>query len=98
VTAPGGCWPRHGPWCWDLVIEQLGCVDLRAVALSSSGSDASKLGDLYDDAEIVRSAVADVDGSVVICAHSYGGAPVTEALASIGKVRRWSTSAHGRAT
>jgi pimeloyl-ACP methyl ester carboxylesterase len=49
--------------------------------------DASR-GDLYDDAKIVRSAVADVDGPVIICAHSYGGAPVTEALASIGKVRR----------
>jgi hypothetical protein len=31
------------PWCW----EQLSGVELRAVALSSSGSDPSKLGDLY---------------------------------------------------
>jgi pimeloyl-ACP methyl ester carboxylesterase len=78
----------HGPWCWELLIEQLSGVALRTVALSSSGSDPSKLGDLYDDAEIVRSAVVDVDGPVVVCAHSYGGAPVTEALAGEGKVRR----------
>ncbi len=52
----------HGPWCWELLIEQLSGVELRTVALASSGSDPSTLGDLYDDAETVRSAVADVDG------------------------------------
>jgi pimeloyl-ACP methyl ester carboxylesterase len=79
-----GAW--HGPWWWDLVIEQLSGVEVRAVALSSSGSDPLELGDLYDDAEIVRAVVANVDGPVVVCAHSYGGAPVTEALAGMGNV------------
>jgi pimeloyl-ACP methyl ester carboxylesterase len=69
------------------VIERLSDLDIRTIALSSSGPDPSKLGDLYDDAEIVRSVVADVDGPVVVCAHSYGGAPVTEALIGMGKVR-----------
>ncbi len=80
-----GAW--HGPWCWDLVIEQLSGVNIRTIALPSSGHDPSKLGDLYNDAEIVRSVVADVEGPVVVCAHSYGGAPVTEALVGMGKVR-----------
>lgn len=81
-----GAW--HGPWCWELLMEQLSGVEVRTVALSSSGSDPSNLGDLYEDAAIVRSVVAEVDGPVVVCAHSYGGAPVTEALAGMGKVRR----------
>ncbi len=81
-----GAW--HGPWCWELLIKQLSKSEPRTVALSSSGSDPSKLGDLYDDAEIVRSAVAGVNGPVVVCAHSYGGAPVTEALAGESKVKR----------
>lgn len=81
-----GAW--HGPWVWELLREQLSGVAVRTVALSSSGSDPAKLGDLYEDAAIVRSVVADVDGPVVVCAHSYGGAPVTEALVDIGQVRR----------
>ena len=52
------------------------------------GNDPSKLGDLYEDAEIVRSAVGDVEGLVVVCAHSYGGAPVTEVLVGMRKVGR----------
>jgi alpha-beta hydrolase superfamily lysophospholipase len=82
----------------DLVIERLSGVDVRTIALPSSGHEPSKLGDLYNDAEIVRSVVADVEGPVVICAHSYGGAPVTEALVGMGKVRHLVTSVHGRAT
>ena len=81
-----GAW--HGPWCWQLLREQLRGVEVRAVALSSSGSDPSKLGDLYEDAEIVRSVVTDVKGPVVVCAHSYGGAAVTEALVDMRNVRR----------
>jgi pimeloyl-ACP methyl ester carboxylesterase len=81
-----GAW--HGPWCWQLLRDQLRGVEVRAVALSSSGSDPSKLGDLYEDAEIVRSVVTDVKGPVVVCAHSYGGAAVTEALVDMRNVRR----------
>lgn len=80
-----GAW--HGPWCWELLMEQLSGVEVRAVALSSSGSDPSQLGDLYADAEIVRSVVAEVDGPVVVCAHSYGGAPVAEALVGMGNLK-----------
>jgi pimeloyl-ACP methyl ester carboxylesterase len=81
-----GAW--HGPWCWQLLMEQLTGVEVRAVSLSSSGNDPSKLGDLYEDAEIVRSVVGDVEGPVVVCAHSYGGAPVTEPLVGMRNVGR----------
>ena len=81
-----GAW--HGPWCWQLLMEQLTGVEVRAVSLSNSGNDPSKLGGLYEDAEIVRSVVGDVEGPVVVCAHSYGGAPVTKALVGMRNVGR----------
>ena len=32
-----GAW--HGPWCWELLMEQLSGVEVRAVTLASSSSD-----------------------------------------------------------
>lgn len=81
-----GAW--HGPWCWQLVINELPDVDVRTVALPSSGNDPATLGDLRDDAAAVASAVAAIDGPVVVVAHSYGGIPVTEALGAADNVRR----------
>jgi pimeloyl-ACP methyl ester carboxylesterase len=79
-----GAW--HGPWAWDRLAGQLADVQVRTVALPSSGPDPAALGDLYADAEAVRSVVAGIDGPVVVCAHSYGGAPVTEGVAGLGNV------------
>lgn len=81
-----GAW--HGPWCWRQLIDELPDVDVRTVALPSSGGFPGALGDLRDDAAAVAEAVAAVDGPVVVVAHSYGGAPVTEALGSADNVRR----------
>ncbi|WP_329218769.1 alpha/beta hydrolase [Streptomyces sp. NBC_01485] len=91
-----GAW--HGPWCWRQLIDELPDVDVRTVALPSSGSSSGGdpgapggpgvLGDLRDDAAAVAEAVAAIDGPVVVVAHSYGGVPVTEALGSVGDVRR----------
>ncbi|WP_214368955.1 alpha/beta hydrolase [Pseudonocardia sp. H11422] len=79
-----GAW--HGPWCWDRLVDELTGVEVRTVALPSVGPDPAALGDLYADAEAVRSVVAGIDGPVVVCAHSYGGAPVTEGVAGLGNV------------
>jgi pimeloyl-ACP methyl ester carboxylesterase len=79
-----GAW--HGPWAWRRIVEELGDLDVRTVALPSVGPDLSALGDMHTDAEAVRAAVAVVDGPVVVCAHSYGGVPVTEALAGVPNV------------
>jgi pimeloyl-ACP methyl ester carboxylesterase len=76
-----GAW--HGPWCWERVIRELDDLDVRAVALPSTGSDPDSLGDLHDDVDAIRAEVRDIDGPVVICGHSYGGAPVTEAVAGL---------------
>ena len=79
-----GAW--HGPWAWRRLVEELADLDVRAVTLPSAGQDRSALGDLHSDAEAVRAAVTLVDGPVVVCAHSYGGVPVTEALAGVPNV------------
>jgi pimeloyl-ACP methyl ester carboxylesterase len=50
-----------------------------AVPLPSCGEAEEALGDLYDDVDACRQAVAAVDGPVVLCGHSYGGMIITEA-------------------
>jgi pimeloyl-ACP methyl ester carboxylesterase len=79
-----GAW--HGPWVWRRIVEELADLDVRTVTLPSVGPDLSALGDLHTDAEAVRAAVTVVDGPVVVCAHSYGGVPVTEGLAGVSNV------------
>lgn len=81
-----GAW--HGPWAWDQLRRNLPDLDTRAVDLPSSGSDPDRLGDLYDDADILRAAVADVDGPVAVVAHSYGGMVATEALTEVSNVQQ----------
>ncbi|HLU58317.1 MAG TPA: alpha/beta hydrolase [Pseudonocardia sp.] len=79
-----GAW--HGPWAWRRLVEELTDLDVRTVALPSVGPDPRALGDMHTDAEAVRAAIAVVDGPVVVCAHAYGGMPVTQAAAGIGNV------------
>jgi pimeloyl-ACP methyl ester carboxylesterase len=49
------------------------------VPLPSCGEAGETLGDLYDDVDACRRAIAEVDGPVVLCGHSYGGVIITEA-------------------
>lgn len=49
------------------------------VPLPSCGEVGGTLGDLYDDVEACRRAVAAAEGPVVLCGHSYGGMVITEA-------------------
>lgn len=81
-----GAW--HGPWVWDRLRRKLPGLDARAVDLPSSGSDPDRLGDLYDDADVLRAAVAEVDGPVVVVTHSYGGMVATEALTDVPNVQQ----------
>lgn len=76
----------HGPWVWDRVLDDLPDAPTRVVTLPSVGTDPMALGDMYADAEAVRSAVEAVDGPVVVCAHSYGSIPVTEGVAGLANV------------
>ncbi|MEY2532364.1 MAG: hypothetical protein QOF29_274 [bacterium] len=86
VVLVHGAW--HGPWAWAEVQERLAGegLDVVTVDLPSIGRDTGALGDLYDDAAAVRAALDAIDGPAVVVAHSYGGAPVTEAAAGAGNV------------
>lgn len=81
MTAPlllvHGAW--HGSWAWDPLLDHLDGLDVRTVDLPSSGTDPAALGDLRADAEVVRTALAGIDGPVVVVGHSYGGVVVSEA-------------------
>lgn len=50
-----------------------------AVSLPSCGEAGENLGDLYDDVQACRQAIADADAPVALCGHSYGGVIITEA-------------------
>ncbi|MDX8033342.1 alpha/beta hydrolase [Lentzea sp. BCCO 10_0856] len=77
-----GAW--HGSWCWELVIEELSRLGrtAHAVDLPTSGSPAG----MGDDAEVIRQAIAAIDGPVAVVGHSYGGFPMSEATAGAESV------------
>lgn len=81
-----GAW--HGPWVWTEVRQRLSAASVRtlAVDLPSAGADTATLGDLHDDAEVVRTVVAGAGGPSVVVAHSYGALPVTEGVAESKEV------------
>jgi pimeloyl-ACP methyl ester carboxylesterase len=69
----------HGAWARDPLLDHLDGLDAHTVDLPSSGTDPATLGDLRADAEVVRAALAGIDGPAVVVGHSYGGMVVTEA-------------------
>lgn len=73
-----GAW--HGAWAWEDVVARLTAEGIRSVAidLPSTGTDTGAPGDLHDDAEAVRAAVAAAGAPALVVAHSYGGVPVSE--------------------
>src|SRR5882757_9635660 len=72
-----GAW--HGPWAWAGVRTLLDAEGIRSLAvdLPSKGATGS-LGDLHDDAEVVRAAVEAAGAPALVVAHSYGGLPASE--------------------
>ncbi|HXY90996.1 MAG TPA: alpha/beta hydrolase [Acidimicrobiia bacterium] len=87
VVLVHGAW--HGAWCWDRVLEGLEARGIRAEAidLPGHGRSAEPLGDLYGDAAALRRTLDGLDGPVVVCGHSYGGAVVSEGAAAHPAVR-----------
>ena len=73
-----GAW--HGAWCWDGVSAELGArqIDAVAVELPFTG--------FADDVDVVRSAIGSASQGVVVCAHSYGGAVVSQAVTQLTNV------------
>jgi pimeloyl-ACP methyl ester carboxylesterase len=82
-----GAW--HGAWCWDRVVPLLEDAEIPTVAVDLPGHGVSSepLGDLYTHIAFVRDLLDGIDGPVVLCGHSYGGAVITEAAAGVDSVR-----------
>ena len=79
----------HGAWHnaagFDALRAELQKVGISSVAVSlKSAGDG---GDMYGDAAIVRAAVDEIEGEVVVLGHSYGGLAITQGLAGVSKVR-----------
>ncbi len=80
IFVHGAC-VRDAAWWWGAMTQPLaqrGIATL-AVPLPSCGEAGGTGGDLSDDVEACRQAMAGVDGAVVLCGHSYGGMVITEA-------------------
>jgi pimeloyl-ACP methyl ester carboxylesterase len=80
IFVHGAC-VRDAAWWWDSMTEPLANRGIASVAvpLPSCGEMGDELGDLYADVDACRQAIADVEGPVVLCGHSYGGVIITEA-------------------
>ena len=81
-----GAW--HGAWCWDRVVALLETANIPTVAVDLPGHGASTepLGDLYTHTAYVRDLLDGIDGPIVLCGHSYGGAVISEAAAGVDTV------------
>jgi pimeloyl-ACP methyl ester carboxylesterase len=80
IFVHGAC-VRDADWWWSRMTQPLAKrhISTIAVPLPSCGETGDRLGDLADDVESCRQAIAEVDGPVVLCGHSYGGMIITEA-------------------
>jgi pimeloyl-ACP methyl ester carboxylesterase len=80
IFVHGAC-VRDAAWWWSKMTEPLADhgIATAVVPLPSCGEAGETLGDLYDDVDACRQAIADADDPVVLCGHSYGGVIITEA-------------------
>jgi len=80
IFVHGAC-VRDAAWWWSKMTQPLADLGISTVAvpLPSCGETGDKLGDLPDDVEACHQAIAEADGPVALCGHSYGGMIITEA-------------------
>jgi pimeloyl-ACP methyl ester carboxylesterase len=80
IFVHGAC-VRDAGWWWSKMTEPLADhgIATAVVPLPSCGEAGETLGDLYDDVNACRQAIAEADEPVVLCGHSYGGVIITEA-------------------
>ncbi|RKR90373.1 pimeloyl-ACP methyl ester carboxylesterase [Micromonospora pisi] len=83
-----GAW--HGAWCWSRLEPELvrRGIGVRALELTSHGTDPAVVGDLRSDVELVRNTVKEVDGPAVLLGHSYGGLVISEAADGLDQVTK----------
>ena len=82
-----GAW--HNPQGFASLQSELELVGISSstVALASAAAVDSPIGDMYDDAELVRNHVAALGQDCFVLAHSYGGLPVTQGLTGTQSVK-----------
>jgi pimeloyl-ACP methyl ester carboxylesterase len=87
VVLVHGAW--HGAWCWDKVVALLDArgVPVVAIDLPGHGESREPLGDLASDGKALAAALGTVDGPIVVCGHSYGGAVLSEGAGGNDDVR-----------
>jgi pimeloyl-ACP methyl ester carboxylesterase len=73
---------RHDGWCWHLVQSELS-----RLGVASSAPDLP-FTSIEDDIAVVRQAIADSPGEVVLVGHSRGGRVITMAAGGHDNVRR----------
>jgi pimeloyl-ACP methyl ester carboxylesterase len=80
IFVHGAC-VRDAAWWWSKMTKPLADYGIATavVPLPSCGEAGETLGDLYDDADACRQAIAEADEPVVLFGHSYGGMIITEA-------------------
>ena len=71
VVLVHGAW--HGAWCWERVVAPLDAAGIAVTTLDLPFTS------FEDDVEATIAALDQVDGPVVLCGHSYGGAVITAA-------------------
>ncbi|MCI2421062.1 alpha/beta hydrolase [Saccharopolyspora sp. K220] len=84
-----GAW--HGRWAWEKLQPELAAAGwtTQAVQLPTAvavKTPAEPIAGMHEDARVVRAAIDNIDGPVVVVAHSYGGIPVTQATAGAPNV------------
>ena len=82
VVLVHGAW--HGPWCFDKVVAGLEVRGIPVVAVERRRmhEPSGTLRGVTDSAEneaIVRAALEQIEGPVVLLGHSFGGVPITTA-------------------
>jgi pimeloyl-ACP methyl ester carboxylesterase len=62
-------------------------INSETVELSSVAKPGEPIGDMYQDAEIVRKAASKYSDGVYVLGHSYGGLSITEGLTGLSNVK-----------
>lgn len=86
VVLVHGAW--HGAWCWAALqacLDERGIPSL-AIDLPGHGASVLPLGDLHGDAAHVAQVLSTLQRDVVLVGHSYGGAVITQAALTSGRV------------
>jgi pimeloyl-ACP methyl ester carboxylesterase len=82
-----GAW--HGRWAWHKVQPALAVRGWRThlAELPTTYESRPPRKGLHDDAAAIRKQIRQIGGPIVVVAHSYGGAAVSEGAADISDVR-----------